>query len=112
MIQYTPWGYAKVLSIGHNYKVKEIHIFPGERISLHYHDYRDEIWYIVEGKGIVTIKDKQFDAQYRKMFMIPSKAAHRAECTDGEELVIVEIQLGSCNSEEDIHRRADDFGRV
>ena len=112
MIQHAPWGYARVLSIGHNFKVKEIHILPGHRISAQYHDHRDETWYIVEGRGIVTIKNKQFDAQYRKMFMIPAKALHRAECTGGEDLVIIEIQLGSYNVEEDIHRTADDYGRI
>jgi len=48
-----PWGEYVVIDKGDCFKVKRITIYPGEKLSLQYHNHRSEHWTIVSGIGSV-----------------------------------------------------------
>lgn len=99
-----PWGEYKVIE-----KTKIININPNSRLSLQYHNNRDEFWRIIYGKGIVTIGKKKFKAKKGDSYTIPKKVVHRIEAKK-EGIVFLEIATG-CIDEGDIVRIEDDYGR-
>ena len=105
MIVKKPWGTYEVLLDEPNYKVKRIVVHPYERFSLQYHKHREEHWVIVEGDGIVQVKQKEYPAIIRSHWVILPTEMHRAG------LVFIETQTGDCR-EEDIVRLEDDYGRL
>lgn len=109
---HRPWGFYQVLSDEKTVKNKKIVVYPGKRLSLQRHQYRDEHWYIVSGKGEWTLDSKTTGLTAGQSVDIPRKSVHRIENSGLENLVFMEIQTGDYFGEDDIERLADDFGRV
>ena len=83
-IQTKPWGsYTNLLDEEYT-KVKKIVVKSGESPSYQYHFKRSEVWIIVKGNAQVK----------------------------NDELVFIEVQLGSYFGEDDIVRLEDKYGRV
>ena len=106
-----PGGTYEVLQDKKNYKLKEIVVMPGERLSYQSHHKRTEVWTIVAGNGIVTLEGQELDAFPGRCFFIPKEARHRVECNSKKPLVFVEVQVGEYFGEDDIVRYEDDYGR-
>ena len=53
-----PWGTYEVLEDRKLYKLKEIVVNPGHRLSYQSHHKRTEVWTVVAGNGIVTLEGK------------------------------------------------------
>jgi mannose-6-phosphate isomerase-like protein (cupin superfamily) len=107
-----PWGSAKVVTEGKEYRVKRISIKPGHRQSYQEHEHRAEAWLIVSGQGKITIDDKEDDVTTAAVVMIGKGMKHRIENTSKEEdLVFIETQFGLYLGEDDITRHDDDYGR-
>jgi mannose-6-phosphate isomerase-like protein (cupin superfamily) len=109
---HRPWGFYQILSDENAVKNKKIVVYPGKRISLQRHRYRDEHWYIVSGKGLWTLGDKTVPVTAGQSVDIPRKSIHRIENSGQDNLVFMEIQTGDYFGEDDIERLADDFGRI
>lgn len=107
-----PWGFFENLLEEKNYKVKKIVIFPNERISFQFHNFRQEKWYVVKGIGKVFIDKKVFKCKKGSSFEIKKKEIHSIENNGKSLLEIVEIQSGSKLIEEDIVRLQDKYGRT
>ena len=107
-----PWGSYEVLAEGDGYKVKRIVVKPHERLSLQYHNHREENWIIVRGSGIVTIGKKAIPCKRGKKFFIPIGAPHRIENNGDVTLEFIEVQVGDYLGEDDIVRIQDDYGRA
>ena len=108
-----PWGHYVDFLRTENCVVKQLVIYPNQRISLQSHELRDEHWVIVQGLQDELLIDGsiRYVAQ-GDSFIIPRKAKHRiTNCNSRYNLVIIETQLGICK-EEDIIRYSDDYGRV
>ena len=80
-----PWGFAKVLTEGENYKVKKVSVDPKSRQSYQSHEYRAESWLIVSGKGKITIDDKESDVGAAAIVMISIGMKHRIENLSSDE---------------------------
>lgn len=109
---HRPWGFYRILSDENTVKNKKIVVYPGKRLSLQRHRYRDEHWYIVSGKGLWTLGEKTVPVTAGQSVDIPRKSIHRIENSGQENLVFMEIQTGDYFGEDDIERLADDFGRI
>ncbi len=107
-----PWGFFENLLEEKNYKVKKLVIFPNERISFQFHNYRQEKWYVVKGIGKVFIDKKVFKCKKGSSFEIKKKEKHSIENNGKSLLEIIEIQSGSKLIEEDIVRLQDKYGRT
>lgn len=111
MTAHRPWGTYTVLEENEGYKVKQITVFPGAKLSLQYHHHRSEHWIVVKGTATVTIDDKTFDLKQNESTYIPKEATHRLENKNNEELVLIEAQVGTYLGEDDIVRLQDDYKR-
>ena len=106
-----PWGTYQNLLDSEECKVKKLIICPGQRPSYQYHFKRSEIWIVVKGAGVVTIEDAETDVKEGSVVTVPVKAKHRIKNTGAEDLIFIEVQLGSYFGEDDIVRVEDDYNR-
>jgi mannose-6-phosphate isomerase len=107
-----PWGSYEVLVDAPDHKVKQILVLPGKRLSYQKHARRSEHWFVVRGRGVVTLNGVGLDVGPGTAVDIALGASHRIENTGAEELVFVEVQHGEYFGEDDIVRLDDDYGRV
>jgi mannose-6-phosphate isomerase-like protein (cupin superfamily) len=94
-----------------SYKVKKLHIYPGSKISLQYHNKRSEHWVVTSGKAMVTHGNKSFVLEKEQSTYIPTGTIHRLENVGKEPLEIIEVQIGAYLEEDDIVRLEDKYGR-
>lgn len=101
---YRPWGYYTILAENKNYKVKEIGIYPQRAISLQRHRYRSEHWNVVEGEIEVMLGEKKFKAKRNQTLYVEKMKKHKVYNYGKKIAKIIEVQIGSLLSEEDIER--------
>ena len=106
------WGRYTVMQGGPGYKVKQVVVDPGCRLSLQLHHRRAEHWVVVQGEARVTIGEKVSRLLPNQSVYIPLETAHRLENPGTEPLALIEVQTGDYLEEDDIVRLADDFWRV
>jgi mannose-1-phosphate guanylyltransferase/mannose-6-phosphate isomerase len=106
-----PWGSFRVLLDGARYKIKEIVVEPGARLSLQEHRRRSEHWVVLEGVARVTCDDVVRDVAPNESAYIPIGVRHRLENLGAVPLRIVEVQCGDYLGEDDIVRFDDAYGR-
>jgi mannose-6-phosphate isomerase len=105
-----PWGSYTVLAEGDHFKVKTIEVRPGQRLSYQRHGRRAEHWFVVAGRGVITLDGAIIKARPGGSVDIPRGAAHRIQNTGSVALVFVEVQHGDYFGEDDIVRLDDDYG--
>ncbi len=108
---HRPWGRYTILDEGAGFKVKFIHVNPGEKLSLQSHKHRSEHWVVVKGEAKVTNGGKVIVLKQNESTYIPAEATHRLENEGKVELTIVEVQSGSYLGEDDIVRFEDVYER-
>ena len=107
-----PWGNFEILDDSDTFKVKKVLIKPGQRLSYQKHFKREEFWFIVEGEALVTLDDQEYSLVVGDKIHIPIEAKHRIQNKSLENnLVFIEVQLGTYFGEDDIERFSDDYGR-
>ncbi len=107
-----PWGTYTVLDDADGHKVKRIVVRPGKRLSYQRHARRAEHWFVVSGRGRVTVDGEAREVGPGDSAEVPVGAAHRIESVGDADLVFIEVQRGDYFGEDDIVRLQDDFGRV
>jgi mannose-6-phosphate isomerase len=107
-----PWGEYEVLLDKSYTKVKEITVNPKGKLSLQYHNYREERWIITQGRGEVTIGKNVSRVYPGDVITIPFRAIHRIENIGEDILTFIEVQTGISFEENDIIRVEDEYGRV
>ncbi len=105
-----PWGYYTDFVKKPNYKIKEITVYPKQRLSLQSHEDRDESWLCVSGAGIAEINGSRFALLPSGVVFIQAGEKHRLINNSDEPLIINETWFGNSN-EQDIVRYEDDYGR-
>lgn len=106
-----PWGSWHVIDVENGFKIKRIHVKPGFRLSYQTHEHRSEHWVVVRGTATCLIDGETVIASTGESVDVPTGAKHRLANDGADELVIVEVQLGSYTGEDDIVRLEDDYGR-
>lgn len=109
---HRPWGFYVILADEDDHKVKRIEVKPGKRLSLQRHKLRSEHWYVLKGKAIVTLDDKEVEVLPGQAVDIPATTAHRVKNPGEADLAFIEVQTGEYFGEDDIERLEDDFGRT
>ena len=106
-----PWGSYDVIDQGERFKVKNIEVKPGHRLSLQKHHHRTEHWVVVSGTAEVQLNEnKQLLGENQSMY-IPLGCIHRLSNPGKIPLKIIEVQSGPYLEEDDIERFEDDHGR-
>ena len=57
MKEERPWGWYEVIDQGDRFKVKNIEVKPGHRLSHQKHHHRTEHWIVVSGTAEVQLND-------------------------------------------------------
>ena len=112
---FRPWGWYDSLGSGPGgagFQVKHIGVYPGQSLSLQLHHKRAEHWVVVRGTATITVGEHVQDYQPNQHVFIPLGAVHRLENKTGDEVEIIEVQLGSYLGEDDIVRLQDNYSRT
>lgn len=102
-----PWGWYE--TVGN--KIKRIHGYPGQKLSLQKHQQRSEHWVVVCGTARVTLDKREFDLLPAQAGDIAVGQVHRLANLTDDPVEIVEVQFGDYLDEDDIVLLQDDYGR-
>lgn len=114
-----PWGKMKTLAqnLFGRYTIKILVVNPGMRLSDQRHKNRKEWWMVLSGNPTVELERLGQAPQTVTLTLgqslgIPQGSWHRLGCSvsSARPVKILEISTGIFD-EEDIERRADDYGR-
>ncbi len=108
---WRPWGWFETIEQGERFKVKQIHVDPGSKLSLQKHWHRSEHWVVVKGTAMVTCGDRSFVLRENESTFIPAGTPHRLENPGKVPLRLIEVQSGEYVGEDDIVRLEDVYGR-
>jgi mannose-1-phosphate guanylyltransferase/mannose-6-phosphate isomerase len=109
--EFRPWGWYQTINFGERFRVKEIVVNPGGKLSLQSHQHRAEHWVVVRGAATVTIEDKTTLIAENQSVYIPLGSKHRLENAGKIPMHLIEVQTGSYLEEDDIVRYEDQYGR-
>ncbi len=106
-----PWGHELIWALTDRYIGKIIFIEAGKRLSLQYHEEKEESIFVLEGRMVLQLEDSDGELQSIEMedgdsHRIPVGARHRFSAVKDTKLVEV-----SSPEIEDVVRVEDDFGR-
>lgn len=108
---HKPWGYYNTLINNKEFLVKKIVIFPKQSISLQIHNFRSEHWIVLEGTATILINQNEITLKKSESTYVHQKTEHKVTNNDDEPLIILETQLGTKLSENDIIRIEDQYNR-
>ena len=106
-----PQGWYEVIDQGERFKVKNIEVKPGHRVSLQKHHHRTEHWIVVSGTAEVQLNDARQLIGENQSTYVPLGCKHRLSNPGKIPLKIIEVQSGPYLEEDDIERFEDDHGR-
>jgi len=106
-----PWGYELLFALTPQYAGKVLFVKKGHRLSLQYHNEKDETLYIQEGKALLEIEDEngnmvKTEASPGIAFRLPPKKKHRFQAI--EDTTFLEVSTPELD---DVVRLNDDYGR-
>ena len=104
---HRPWGTFTLLENQADYRVNQLRVRPGGKLSLQFHHQRSEHWIVLKGEATVTIDEKVFTVKQNESTYIPKECHHQLENLRNEELIMIEAQVGTY-SDKDIVRLHDD----
>jgi mannose-1-phosphate guanylyltransferase len=102
-----PWGYEEWWAVTQKYVGKLLYIKQGHRLSLQYHNVKEETMRVISGiltfiLGEDTMQLKPGDAVH-----VPPGTIHRMEANEGD-VVVIEV---STPEVDDVVRLQDDYSR-
>ncbi len=104
-----PWGYEIRWAVNDKYLGKILHINAGQRLSLQYHEVKDESIYVLKGTLIVRNKEKIVKVlEEGESMRIQPKTIHRFCAPTEFDVEIVEVSTPEID---DVVRIEDDYGR-
>jgi len=111
--EHRPWGKYENILESTDFKIKKITVLPQKQLSLQLHYKRSEHWIIVSGSAEIQLGESIINLSAGQNVYIPVETKHRVKNTDiTEDLIFIEVQLGTYFGEDDIVRFEDNFGRV
>ena len=106
-----PWGRFEILLDNDICKVKQLTILPKNKISLQFHMKRSEHWLVVNGIASIYLDGKEFDLKKGESIDIKQESHHCIANNTEENLIVIEVQMGSYFGEDDIIRIDDPYKR-
>lgn len=107
-----PWGFELLFARTPNYAGKLIFVKKGHRLSLQYHEKKDETMYFYQGKALLEIEGSDGNLVSitflpGQSIRIPPHTKHRLKAL--EDTTIFEVSTPEL---EDVVRLEDDYGRA
>jgi mannose-6-phosphate isomerase len=105
-----PWGRFRRFPHKGASSIKIITVEPGGRLSLQYHEGRDEFWVVLDPGLEITVGERVWTASPDEEIFIPRRAPHRVRNIGSKPARFFEIWIGD-SAESDIVRLSDDYDR-
>jgi mannose-6-phosphate isomerase-like protein (cupin superfamily) len=107
-----PWGGEYIFALTENYAGKVLTINKGHRLSLQYHEEKEETLYLLKGSLRLKIEDARGRLMVRSIkpgvaFTIKPKKIHRMEAL--KDCEIIEVSTPELH---DVVRLEDDYNRI
>ena len=96
------WGSYQVIDIENGATTIKVTLLPGHSMNYHCHQYRDEVWIVIDGTGTTVI-----DNCYQSIKcgdVVTMKVGQKHTVIAKTELKMIEVQLGSSISASDKHK--------
>ena len=103
-----PWGNEELLVKTDRYAMKKIPIEAGHRLSLQYHNVKEETVYVLEGKLWISDGNQTYILKEGECFHVPPKQVHRFASMNDCRCVLIECSTPELD---DVVRLADDYNR-
>ncbi len=106
-----PWGYELLFALTDKYAGKMLYVKQGHRLSLQYHEKKEETLYIYQGKALIEIEGENGELVQKEMnggdsFHLPPMTKHRMKAL--EDTIFFEVSTPELD---DVVRLSDDYGR-
>lgn len=114
MYEKRQWGEYRVLDFAQcrhgkeNSLTKHLYVEAGRSISYQKHDLRDEVWTIIDGKGLFLLDGEVREVRRGDVLYIAKGRRHAMATREGVDFI--EVQMGTELVEEDIERFPWDWG--
>jgi mannose-6-phosphate isomerase-like protein (cupin superfamily) len=72
----------------HGFASGLVHIPPGERSTLHFHDQADELWIVASGEGTATVGHDEIVLGPDTVVLVPKKVPHQIFSRGKEDLKV------------------------
>lgn len=86
------WGTYTVIDVQEGSMTVKVSVRAGEQMSYHSHDYRSEVWTIVNGEGVAIVDGMEQFLRQGDVITIAAGCKHTVNATTN--LDIIEVQLG------------------
>jgi mannose-1-phosphate guanylyltransferase/mannose-6-phosphate isomerase len=110
VLSQRPWGRFEQLVANETVTVKTITVEPGCRLSLQRHQYREEMWHVLDGLADVHVDGTESTLSPGDRVMVPRGSVHRLGNSGTQPVRVLEIAFGHFD-EDDIERLEDDYSR-
>ena len=110
-IVHKPWGFEKIWAKTDKYVGKILHINPGQRLSLQYHNVKDETIYVLSGNLRLVLNEVGIETFMPEgtSYRIKPGAIHRFEAAENMgPVVLLEVSTPELD---DVVRLHDDYSR-
>ncbi len=104
-----PWGHEIRWAVNDKYLGKILHINAGHKLSLQYHEQKDETIYVLKGTVIVRNENKIIKVlEEGESFRIQPMTVHRFCAPTDFDVELIEVSTPEID---DVVRLEDDYGR-
>ena len=106
-----PWGYELIWAQTSRYVGKVLHINRGHRLSLQYHNRKDETIYVLSGQLRLVVDEGKGVAE---LDLAPGDSFHIAPLTKHRMIAITDCDLAEASTADldDVVRLEDEYGRA
>ena len=108
-----PWGHEERWAITEKYLGKILFIERGHKLSLQYHEQKDETIYVLFGRLLLHVGDKDnqeiTELTMGESYRITPGVVHRFEAPENMDVSLIEVSTPEID---DVVRLKDDYNRV
>tara|TARA_Y100000114_G_C11683776_1_gene289956 strand:- start:538 stop:870 length:333 start_codon:yes stop_codon:yes gene_type:complete len=108
MIVKKPWGHEIRWAVNDKYLGKILHINAGSRLSLQYHEQKDETIYVLDGTAIIELDGRTHTLYQGESLRIDPGQVHRFCAPQETHVRLIEVSTPEID---DVVRVEDDYGR-
>ena len=106
-----PWGYEEIWAETKKYVGKRLVILPGHRLSLQYHEKKEETIYVMD--GLLRVWESEEESNFKDLPMgsvyhVNTGQVHRFGSPNGVLTVLIEVSTPEID---DVIRIKDDYKR-
>lgn len=96
------WGTYTVIDVQQGAMTVKISMQIGQKMSYHYHEYRNEVWTVIDGQGRAIVDGMEQILRTGDVITIAAGCRHTVEAVT--KLDIIEVQIGETISVVDKHK--------